>query len=145
MSSLESSTEQGGDDHNDQAESRPKILTDEEKLEPVASSLKPEKEGISQELSDTKLTNQVVEPMSRSNDKEMETLEEQAVNGEVKTNIKKVLDDVRNLTRDGSMNPHPGFLLCFFCCAFCHEGCAFVLCLPCLAVAKVRSCIVRFG
>ena len=146
MSSLEYSTEHGGDDHdngNGQASSQPKILTDEEKIDLMANSLKPEKDDTEQEMSETKLTNQVVEPMSRGDDKETETLEENAVRpGELKTTTKGVPDDVRNLTRDGSMNPLPEVTICCLCCTVCSGACAFLLCLPCLAVAMVWRCIV---
>lgn len=141
MSSLESSTEQGGVD-NDQAAPQPNILTNVEVIQPMANILKQEKEDISQELSETKLTNQVVEPMSRCNDKETETLEAQAVSpGKVKTNTKEVPDDVRNLTRDGSMNPYR-LTICCVCFMCCSGACAFLLCLPCTAVAMVWRCIV---
>lgn len=141
MSSLESSAEHGGDD-NDQASSQPKILGDE-KIDPMANSLKPEKDDTEQEMSETKLTNQVVEPMSRGDDKETETLEENAVRpGELKTMTKGVPDDVRNLTRDGSINPLPEVTGCCLCCTVCSGACAFLLCLPCLAVAMVWRCIV---
>lgn len=68
MSFLESSTQQGGTDDNDQASSEPKIIPNEGKIEPMmTNSLKQEKGDSNQELSETTLTNQVVEPMSRGN------------------------------------------------------------------------------
>ncbi|WOG86142.1 hypothetical protein DCAR_0205343 [Daucus carota subsp. sativus] len=90
MSSLESSTKQNADDAN-QASSQPKIMTNEVLIDPVAQSLEQEKD-------ETKLANQVIEPMSRDNEKETQTLEENAV----KTKSTEVAEDARNLTRDNS-------------------------------------------
>uniref|UniRef100_A0A166CJZ8 Uncharacterized protein n=1 Tax=Daucus carota subsp. sativus TaxID=79200 RepID=A0A166CJZ8_DAUCS len=91
MSSLESSTKQNSDDTN-QASSQPKIITNEVLIDPVAQSME-------QENDETKLANQVVEPMSRDNEKETETLEENAV----KTKTTGVAKDVSAF---GSVGPN---------------------------------------
>lgn len=58
---------------------------------------------------------------------------------EVKTKTEQVPHDVRNLTRDGSMNPYPKLSVCCVCCACCSGACAFLLCFPFMAVAMVSK------
>ncbi|WOG86138.1 hypothetical protein DCAR_0205339 [Daucus carota subsp. sativus] len=126
MSSLESSTVQNSDDTN-QASSQPKIITNEVLIDPVAQSME-------QENDETKLANQVVEPMSRDNEKETETLEENAV----KTKTTGVAKDVKSLTRDDTGLGFIGISLCFMCCVCC----GYVLCFPC--VQCFRFCGSKF-
>ncbi|KAK1381952.1 hypothetical protein POM88_019695 [Heracleum sosnowskyi] len=92
MCSLESSTDQGGENNNE-ASSQPNV-TNEVVIEPD-KILQQEKDDINLEMLETKLTNQVIEPMRTGNDKETATSEANVVTpGEVKTKTRGVPDDV---------------------------------------------------
>ncbi|KAK1375478.1 hypothetical protein POM88_031671 [Heracleum sosnowskyi] len=70
MSSEEGSQKQGGDDVNQEL-SQPKIISNDVIIETIAESSKQDKDDSTNPVSsETKLTNKVVEPMSRGNDRD---------------------------------------------------------------------------
>lgn len=133
-----------------QVSSQPKITSDDVILEPIAESLKKKDEDDIKPVPplETKLTNQVVEPMSRGNDTETATAAANvymAPGEEVKSDTKGVAKYIKKLIRDDSMDVSE-VSKCCWCwvgvCTCCTACCACLLCIPCLAVTMVLNCLL---
>ena len=134
MSSKEVSSNKAADD---QALSQPKIIWNDVHIEP--ESLKQDKEDSNPVPPETKLSNQVVKPMSRGN--ENDETPTAAAGEEAKTSTKGANTSTRgagefpnNFTRDDSIDLEE-------CCLCCLESFCCVLCIPCMVVDTVLDCL----